>query len=126
MVTGLSAIYLLLQNAPTPGSPQWFTTDTLFTAAGSTAAVITVTTVLQRLIPNFPARWFGLVLSLVLALLAISVRHSDWSVVNIFLATLNGLVTFAAAVGVNTAATAPPIPPLGVKAITGRSYRWYA
>jgi hypothetical protein len=61
-----------------PGPPQWFDKDTLFTAAGSTAAVIAVTSVLQRISPKFPAKWFALGLSLALSLMSISVHHQDW------------------------------------------------
>jgi len=44
--------------------PQWFDSQTLFTAAGSTTIVITVTAVVQRSLPTLPARWFAFALSL--------------------------------------------------------------
>lgn len=106
-----------------PGPTQWFDKDTLFTAAGSTAAVIAVTSVLQRFSPKFPARWFALGLSLVLSLLSITVHHQCWGAVNILIALLNGLMTYTAAVGVNTVVTAPPAA--ATPNITDRTYRWW-
>lgn len=117
---------LLAQAQPGGAAPQWFDKDTLFTAAGATAAVIAVTSVLQRLWAKLPARWFALVFSLALTLLAISVRQQGWTGINIFLALVNGLMTYAAAVGVNTVVTAPPggaAPPTAQAGV--RSYRWW-
>jgi predicted membrane channel-forming protein YqfA (hemolysin III family) len=101
-----------------PGPPQWFDKETLFTAAGSTAAVIAVTTVLQRFSPKFPARWFALILSLALALLSIPVHQQAWSLVNILIALLNGVMTYSAAVGINTVATPTP-------GVAHHAYRWW-
>jgi hypothetical protein len=105
------------------GPPQWFDKDTLFTAAGSTAAVIAVTSVLQRISPKFPAKWFALGLSLALSLLSISVRQQAWTAVNILIALLNGLMTYTAAVGINTVATTSreAVAPIA----TQRTYRWW-
>jgi hypothetical protein len=102
-----------------PGPTQWFDKETLFTAAGSTAAVIAVTSVLQRFSPKFPSRWFAVGLSLALSLLSISVHHQSWGAVNILIALLNGVMTYSAAVGINTVATLPP------EAGTHYTYRWW-
>jgi hypothetical protein len=106
-----------------PSPPQWFDKDSLFTAAGSTTAVIVVTSVLQRISPKFPARWFALGLSLALSLLSISVHQQAWTAVNILIALINGLMTYTAAVGINTVVTIPTLavaPP-----VAQRSYRWW-
>ena len=106
--------------------PQWFDTQTLFTAAGSTTVVITVTAVVQRSLPKVPARWFAFGLSLLIALLAISIQGLSWTWVSVFVALVNGVMTYAAAVGVNTVATAAS--PSGVAAAPPavRSYRWWS
>ncbi len=106
--------------------PQWFDSQTLFTAAGSTTVVITVTAVVQRLLPKLPARWFAFALSLLIALLAISVQGLSWTWTSVFVALMNGVMTYAAAVGVNTVATAAS--PSGVAAAppAARSYRWWS
>ncbi len=118
-------LYLLLDTTNTPAHPaQWFDPQTLFTAAGSTTAVIAVTSVLQRIFPGLSARWFALALSLALTIIAIGVHHEGWSAMSIFLAIINGLMTYSAAVGVNTVATAPAAGQARVAA-GGRSYRWW-
>ncbi len=118
--------WFMLQTTETTQAPQWFNKDTLFTPAGATAAVITVTTLLQRLFPQLPSRWVGLGLSFLLTLMAIRVQNSGWSPINIFLALLNGLMTYAAAIGVNTVVTQPPAAGLAKAVPAGRSYRWWA
>ena len=106
--------------------PQWFDSQTLFTAAGSTTVVITVTAVVQRLLPNLPARWLAFALSVLIAILTISVQGLSWTWISVFVALVNGVMTYAAAVGVNTVATAAP--PSGVAAApsAARSYRWWS
>jgi hypothetical protein len=106
-----------------PGPPQWFDKDTLFTAAGSTTAVIAVTSVLQRISPKFPARWFALSLSLALSLLSISVHQQAWTAVNILIALLNGLMTYTAAVGINTFVTTSMVA--ATPDVTQHTYRWW-
>jgi hypothetical protein len=113
----------LIQVQSSSGTAQWFDKETLFTAAGTTAAVIAVTSVLHRLWANLPAKWFGLCLSLLLALLAISVRQQGWTAINVLIALINGLMTYAAAVGINAVSTAAPGP--AAPAAPGRSYRWW-
>ncbi len=115
--------------APATAAP-WFDTGTLFTAAGATAAVITVTGVLQALFPDLPGRWVALVLALLIALSAISVWKLPWNYANVFVALINGLTTYAAAIGINTVFTAPPpsavalAPPQPTQA-PARHYRWW-
>jgi len=112
-------------------SAQWFDKETLFTAAGSTTVVITVTAILQRWWPNIPGRWVALGLSLVIALLAISARGESWTGLGAIIALMNGIMTYAAAIGINTVVTAPPPPPpppstgQGAQA-AAPSYRWWA
>ncbi|MBI2955932.1 MAG: hypothetical protein HYY26_01335 [Acidobacteria bacterium] len=127
-MTNTLGFFLWLAAQATPPEPQFFDKDTLFTPSGATAAVILVTSLLQRLSARIPARWFALGFSLLLMLLAITVRQEPWSWVNILLAVLNGLAVYAAAVGVNTAVTAPPpAPAVAAKAVgAARSYRWWA
>ena len=114
-------VYRLFQAQP--GPPQWFDKDTLFTAAGSTAAVITVTSVLQRFSPKFPARWFALGLSLTIALLSIPVHKQCWTIPNLLIALLNGVMTYTAATGINTVVTAPP--EMTTPTVALRTYRWW-
>jgi hypothetical protein len=106
-----------------PGALQWFSWETLCTGAGSTAAVIAVTSVLQKVSAKFPAKWFALGLSLVLSLVCISVRCQKWTVPNIFLALLNGIMTYSASVGINTIVTtsAATLTPN----VARRTYRWW-
>ena len=75
--------------------PQCFDSQTLFTAAGSTTVVITVTAVVQRSLPKLPARWFAFALSLLIALLAISVQGLSWTWVSVVVALVNGVMTYA-------------------------------
>ena len=109
-----------------PTLPQWFDSQTLFTAAGSTTVVITVTAVVQRSLPTLPARWFAFALSLLIALLAISVQGLAWTWVSVFVALVNGVMTYAAAVGVNTVATAAPPGGVAAAPSAARSYRWWS
>ncbi len=121
MITTVLAAFWL-QGGGQSNAPTFFTVESLFTSAGITTAVVAVTSVLLGLFPNLPAKWFALGLSLILALLDISVHHLGWSGLNVFVAVLNGLMVYAAAVGINTAATSP-----GGKAhmVAGRSSRWW-
>lgn len=119
MVT-CAALVGFLQVAPSPSEVQFFTADTLFTAAGVTTAVITITSVLHSLIPRLPARWFALGLSLALTLFGIGVQNQQWNALTVFLAVINALVVYAAAVGVNNVVTNSP-----TAAAAGRSLRWW-
>lgn len=106
-----------------PGPSQWLDWETLCTAPGSTTAVLAVTAVLQRLWPKFQPKWFALGLSLVLPLLCIKVHCQKWNGPNIFLALLNGIITYSACVGINTiftTSTAVPTP-----GVVHRTYRWW-
>jgi uncharacterized membrane protein len=116
-----------LQSSTEPQPPQFFTIQTLFTAAGTTTAVITVTSVLHSLFEKLPARWFAFVFSLFLTFTGIAVRHEPYNAANILLAIINGLVVYAAAVGVNNITTARPAGGAAAPAAPagGRSYRWW-
>lgn len=131
----MSYLTVFLQGPSAPSQVQFFTVGTLFTAAGATTAVISLTSVLHSLFSKLPARWFALGLSLALTLLGISVQDQHWRPLTIFVALINGLVVYAAAVGVNNVMTTPPAPggppvpaaPAAFAAIaTGRrSLRWW-
>ena|SRR5881296_788333 len=114
---------------PTGAPAQWFDVRTLFTAAGATTAVVIVTAVLQRLFPGLPAPWVALGLSLLIALVAISVQKLPLTVVTVFVALINGIMTYAAAVGINTVATeSPPSTVIGAPTpapAPARYYRWW-
>lgn len=105
---------------------QWLTLETVFTAAGATTVVITVTSVLHGLAPKLPAKWFALVLSFALTLLSIDAHGEAYTGLNVFLAVINGFVTYAAAVGVNNVMTSAPGGATGAPAAPGRrSFRWW-
>ena len=105
---------------------EWMTRETLFTAAGATTVVITVTSVLHGLVSGLPAKWFALVLSLAITLLSIDANGEAYSGLNVFLAVINGLVTYAAAVGVNNVMTSTPAGASAAPAAGGRrSLRWW-
>lgn len=123
---GESIVAVVLLVGDTGGAPSWVTKDTLFTAAGSTTAVIIVTTVLHGLFRKFPAKWFALAFSLTLTLSAISVMNQGWQWQNVLVAIVNGLITYSAAVGVNTVVTSPPATAAATGVVSGRSYRWWA
>ncbi len=123
---GIVSVYFF--EGPDTSQVQFFTLETLFSAAGATTAVFTVTSVLHGFFPKLSPRWFALGFSWLLTILGISVRHQDWTAVNILLAVINGFVIYAAAVGVNNVATSTPPTPVGVGAQTlqtGRDYRWW-
>src|SRR5256885_6155865 len=101
--------------------PQWFDTQPLFTAAGSTTVVITVTAVVQRSLPKLPARWFAFALSLLIALVASSVQGLPWTWVSVFGALVNGVMTYAAAACVNNGATAAWLSGVAATPLAGRS-----
>lgn len=105
---------------------QWLTLETLFTAAGATTAVITVTSVLHGLVPGLPAKWFALALSLAITLLSIDAHGEAYSGLNVLLAVINGLVTYAAAVGLNNVMTSTPAGASAPPTAGGRrSLRWW-
>jgi len=118
-------ILSILETAPSSAQTEFFTAESLFTAAGSTTAVITVTSVLQGLFPALPGRWIGLGLSFALTLIGNGVHGRPWNAVNLFLAFINGLVIYAAATGVNTVVTKPPAAPAAAALRSGRSFRWW-
>jgi len=123
---GIVSVYFF--EGPDTSQVQFFTLQTLFSAAGATTAVFTVTSVLHGFFPRVSARWFALAFSWLLTLLGISVGHQGWTPANILLAVINGFVIYAAAVGVNNVATSTPPSTGGVgaqSAETGRSYRWW-
>ncbi len=105
--------FVLLKSSSALSTAQFLTLGTLFSAAGATTAVITVTSVLNSLLQRF--RW--MVCSRVFTVLAnyrnrgartgVSTLHQIS-----FLAFINGLVVYARVAG---AAAAAPI----------RSYRWW-
>jgi len=118
----LVALLQTTQVAPQLSSPPtFFTVESLFSAAGATTAAITVTSVLHGIFPKLPAKWFALVFSLLLTVVGVGVRNEGWTTLHLFLALLNGLVVYSAAVGVNNIVTAPPPG----APTTGRSYRWW-
>jgi hypothetical protein len=123
----LTVSALLLESIQSNGAAsqvQFFTVETLFTAAGITTAVITVTSVLHSLFPKLSARWFALALSVVFTLLGVSVEKQPYSALTICVAIINALVIYAAAVGVNNVVTSPPAPAATVAALQ-RSARWW-
>lgn len=113
-----------------------FTVDTLFTTAGATTAVFTVTTVFRTLVPKLPPRWVAAVLSLLLMIVAIQVKSQQYGVVTILVAIINAAVVYAAAVGVNNITTAPTgtgntgtggtAPAVAPGATSSLSYRWWS
>jgi len=110
-----------------------FTVQSLFTAAGATTAVFTVTTVLRSLISKLDPRWTAAVLSLLIMLVEVKTNGDTYSVPNILVAVINAAVIYAAAVGVNNVTTNPrsqggvaaaPAAPAAVQARPGR-IRWF-
>ena len=119
---------LLFFQQSSPSAPvQFLTLETLFSAAGATTAVITVTSVLNSLLRNFPAKWFALGFSVCLTMIGIGVLGQPYRAATIFLALINGLVVYAAAVGVNNVSThSPGGAALGAPGAPKKSYRWFA
>lgn len=105
---------------------QFFTVETLFTAAGITTAVVTVTSVLHSLVPKLPARWFALGLSIALTLVGVQLQMHPWTGLAVCVGLINALVIYAAAVGVNNVLTSPTTP-VGANNVIGgqRSARWW-
>ena len=118
-----------LVDSPDTSQVQFFTVQTLFSAAGATTAVFTITSVLHGFLPKISPRWFALGFSWVLTFVGIGVRHEGWTPTTILLALINGFVIYAAAVGVNNVSTSTP-PEVKVAEVEGgpapgRSYRWW-
>jgi hypothetical protein len=129
-MTALGSLMIAaLQSPPDPQSTQFFTIDTLFTAAGATTAVITVTAVLHSLFAKLQARWFALVFSLFLTFAGIGVKQEGYGAASLLLAVINAFVIYAAAVGVNNVSTAAPASgSAAAPSAPGpprRSYRWW-
>jgi hypothetical protein len=121
--------YLILTDifqTPSGQSPtEFLTIETLFTAAGATTAVFTVTSVFRALVPRLSPRWFAAFLSLFLTIVGIGVNHQPYRPLTILLAFINAAIVYTAAVGVNNITTAPE--PQGRAAVeaSGQSYRWW-
>jgi hypothetical protein len=115
------SLSLLLTSLIDGTSPSFYTLETLFSAAGATAAVFTVTSVLHGFFQAAKPKWFALFFSWLLTLLGISVHHEAWTPANIFLAVINGVVIYAAAVGINNMSTWRD----ATREATERSYRWW-
>lgn len=122
-------LFHVLQSAPDQSAPQFFTIESLFTAAGATTAVFTVTSVVRGLLPRLSPRWFAAFFSLFLTIVGIGVNHQKYGPSTLLLAFINAAVVYAAAVGVNNITTAP-MPVGGASApeaptASARSYRWW-
>ncbi len=124
MLDHMIAFVLLQQPSPSP-AVQFLTLETLFSAAGATTAVITVTSVLNSLLPKFTARWFALVFSVCLTVIGIGVLGQPYRPATVFLACINGLVVYAAAVGVNNVSTSSTGGGTGAPGAPHKSYRWW-
>jgi hypothetical protein len=124
------ALYLanVLQTSPTQTPTQFLTIETLFTAAGATTAVFTVTSVVRALLPKLSPRWFAAVFSLFLTIVGIHANHQTYAPATLLLAFINAAIVYAAAVGVNNITTAPgPAAAAGAPgAPAGRGFRWWA
>ena len=116
---------VLLQQSSTSAPVQFLTLETLFSAAGATTSVITVTSVLNSLLRKFPARWFALVFSVCLTVIGIGVLGQPYRPATVFLAVINGLVVYAAAVGVNNVSTSSTGGGTGAPGAPHKSYRWW-
>jgi hypothetical protein len=121
-------LLVYLSESPDTSQVQFFTLETLFSAAGATTAVFTVTSVLHGFLPKISPRWFALLFSWLLTIIGIGVHHVGWTPSNILVAVINGFVIYAAAVGVNNVSTSnPPVVVAGVEesSARGRAYRWW-
>jgi hypothetical protein len=119
---------LFLQANATQSPTQFVTIETLFTAAGSTTAVFTVTSVVRSLLPKVSPRWFAALLSLFLTIVGIGVNHQSYGAANLLLAFINAAIVYAAAVGVNNITTAPRQVAgnaAEVAAAAASSFRWW-
>jgi hypothetical protein len=125
-MSAIIAASVLSQSQATSPPVQFLTLETLFSAAGSTTAVITVTSVLNSLVKKFPARWFALGFSICLTIIGIGVLGQQYKLATIFLALVNGLVVYAAAVGVNNVSTTSSSGgAVAAPAAPRKSYRWW-
>jgi hypothetical protein len=125
----IASLLRILQNAPDQTAPQFFTIQSLFTAAGATTAVFTVTSVIRGLLPRLSPRWFAAFFSVFLTIVGIGVNHQPYGASTLLLAFINAAVVYAAAVGVNNITTAPTTvrgtsaPDAAVA--SSRNYRWW-
>jgi len=87
---------------------EFFTTNTLFTLSGSSVAVWIITSVIGDLmgINQKFKKWIGLILSLILALLGVTLLE-DRPWLTWLVAVVNGFLIYLTAVGVNTVASPP-------------------
>lgn len=128
MIFGALFLANVLQAPPTQTPTQFLTIETLFTAAGATTAVFTVTSVVRALLPKLSPRWFAAVFSLLLTIVGIHVNNQTYRPSTLLLAFINAAVVYAAAVGVNNITTAPgPAGAAGAPAApAGQSFRWWS
>jgi hypothetical protein len=131
MIAHFSTLALLLDAAPDTKNVQFFTLDTLFTAAGATTAIFTITSVMHGIFPKISPKYLALTLSWFFTFVGIGVHGSPYSLANCFLAFINGFVIYVAAVGINNVSTAPNAGGgggVGAPAAPAptRSYRWWA
>lgn len=115
-------------DTPDASQIQFFTLETLFSAAGATTAVFTVTSVIHGFFPKVSPRWFALGFAWLLTLVGTGMKHEGWTAGNTLLAVINGFVIYAAAVGVNNVSTSTP--PAAAARVpesleVARSYRWW-
>lgn len=123
----MTPLLFLVENAPTIPSQNWLDIDTLFTAAGASIVIYSITSVLQGIIPKFPAKIVALVLALGLCFAAIPLRHQPWSAANVILAIVNSFITYMAAVGVNNVVTAALPTKTEMKLATPEgTHRWWS
>jgi uncharacterized membrane protein len=128
MTTTTLLLASILQTSPSQPAPQFFTIETLFTAAGATTAVFTVTSVIRGLLPKLPPRWFAAFFALFLTIVGIHVNNQAYGPSTLLLAFINAAVVYAAAVGVNNITTAPAAGGTsapGAPAAAAQSYRWW-
>jgi len=127
MITVALFLANTLQTSPAQTPTQFFTIETLFTAAGATTAVFTVTSVVRGLLPKLSPRWFAAAFSLFLTIVGIHVNNQTYRPSTLLLALINAAVVYAAAVGVNNITTAPgPGGATGAPgAPGGQSFRWW-
>ncbi len=127
MIVATLSLANLLQTPSTQTPTQFFTIETLFTAAGATTAVFTLTSVVRGLLPKLSPRWFAAFFSLFLTIVGIHVNNQRYAPSTLLLALINAAVVYAAAVGVNNITTAPgSVGPTGAPgAPAGQSFRWW-
>jgi uncharacterized membrane protein len=119
----------ILQSPSGQPPTQFLTIETLFTAAGATTAVFTVTSVIRALLPKLSPRWVAAFFSLFLTIVGIHVNNQRYEPSTLLLAFINAAIVYAAAVGVNNITTAPGpaggAAPPGAPGVPGRGYRWW-